>query len=713
VAGHIAHPLIRENTVEARLYQQAIAAVACSANTLVVLPTALGKTVIAVLVCAHVLQRFPWLKVLVLAPTRPLVLQHRDSFAEFLTLPEEELIAVTGRMPPATRRRVWEKGRVFFATPQLVRNDVEAGILDLSQFSLLIFDEAHRGVKKYAYTEIAKSYLENNPYPLILALTASPGGERERLDHVCRALYIERVEYRSESDPDVAPFIPGTRVEWRLVELPKEYRRAERVLREMIQQRVSELARARLIAKNPSQVSKSDLLEAGKKLQEALKDADGYKKGAIFSAIVMQSAALSLAHALEVLQTQGAAQALNFMEKLARESDEKRSYSNIISDELFPYLRSSLRRAAAVEHPKVDALVEVVDVQLQQSPETKVLIFTQIRDTATRIAERLRQEGIACERFVGQASKGKDRGMTQEEQRDVIRRFREGEFRVLVATSIAEEGLDIPNVDLVVFYEPVPSEIRFIQRRGRTGRKAPGKVVILAAKGTSDMAYLYSSQRRERAMKVMLAKLNAKLKPLDRGRPPEPPPDFREVVAQGGILQGDTTISTKVGEKKNNTGFFFTSAENPLQRCLDEWSPSGEVHGVGRVEKAVLQVLAEKRRLAADELIEVLTQGGTFTVDQVKAAIHSLLTKKEIYIPKVGEVALPEADGKDVYEAEVERIYPSGATLILNGKFRARLDEADFPEATGILKKGTKLKIRGVLYRHSGVLHIRPKDVFY
>ena len=50
-----------------------------------------------------------------------------------------------------------------------------------------------------------------------------------------------------------------------------------------------------------------------------------------------------------------------------------------------------------------------------------------------------------------------------------------------MATSIAEEGLDIPEVDLVVFYEPIPSEIRYIQRKGRTGRNAAGSVIILAA----------------------------------------------------------------------------------------------------------------------------------------------------------------------------------------------------------------------------------------
>ena len=52
--------------------------------------------------------------------------------------------------------------------------------------------------------------------------------------------------------------------------------------------------------------------------------------------------------------------------------------------------------------------------------------------------------------------------------------FRKGEFNVLVSSSIGEEGLHVPDVDLVVFYEAVPSEIRYIQRRGRTGRTTPG-----------------------------------------------------------------------------------------------------------------------------------------------------------------------------------------------------------------------------------------------
>ena len=117
---------------------------------------------------------------------------------------------------------------------------------------------------------------------------------------------------------------------------------------------------------------------------------------------------------------------------------------------------------------------------------------------------------------MGQPKRELDIGMSQEEQSGVLESFRNGEFDVLVATSIAEEGLDIPEVDLVVFYEPIPSEIRYIQRRGRTGRKSSGCVIILAAKDTIDERYLYASKRRMEKMKQILSSLNATLKPIQR-----------------------------------------------------------------------------------------------------------------------------------------------------------------------------------------------------
>jgi Fanconi anemia group M protein len=100
--------------------------------------------------------------------------------------------------------------------------------------------------------------------------------------------------------------------------------------------------------------------------------------------------------------------------------------------------------------------------------------------------------------------------LKQKEQVSVLEKFRRGEYNVVVATSVGEEGLDVASTDLVVFYEPVPSEIRTIQRRGRTGRRSPGRVVILITRGTIDEAYLYSSQKKETAMRRRLYRMGEK-----------------------------------------------------------------------------------------------------------------------------------------------------------------------------------------------------------
>jgi ERCC4-related helicase len=94
----------------------------------------------------------------------------------------------------------------------------------------------------------------------------------------------------------------------------------------------------------------------------------------------------------------------------------------------------------------------------------------------------------------------------------MIERFKEGVHNVLVCTAVGEEGLDIPATDLVVFYEPIPSEIRTIQRRGRTGRGRAGRVVMLVTRDTRDEAYFYSSQKKERRMHLELEHLRRELR---------------------------------------------------------------------------------------------------------------------------------------------------------------------------------------------------------
>jgi Fanconi anemia group M protein len=165
-----------------------------------------------------------------------------------------------------------------------------------------------------------------------------------------------------------------------------------------------------------------------------------------------------------------------------------------------------------IEHPKIDELIKIVKRQLDSKPSSKIIIFTHYRDTSSYIVDKLNDiKNAKPVRFIGQAGKDGDKGLTQKQQASIIKKFREDTYNVLIATSVAEEGLDIPSTDLVVFFEPVPSEIRAIQRRGRTGRKMPGNVIILITKGTPDEGYYWSSKRKEKRMRSELELIRSKL----------------------------------------------------------------------------------------------------------------------------------------------------------------------------------------------------------
>ena len=167
-----------------------------------------------------------------------------------------------------------------------------------------------------------------------------------------------------------------------------------------------------------------------------------------------------------------------------------------------------------IEHPKLSKLYEIVANNVSEGKN--LIVFSHYRDTTIRIVNELKKiDGVKVERFVGQASKRGDEGLSQKKQKEIIEKFRLGEFNVLVATSVAEEGLDIPEVDMVILFEPVPSEIRTIQRRGRTARRRSGQVIILIAEKTRDEGYYWASKRKEKLMRHTVMELKRNIKKSD------------------------------------------------------------------------------------------------------------------------------------------------------------------------------------------------------
>ena len=505
--------------LQAREYQKRIADVASSTNTLVVLPTGLGKTVIAIMVAARVLERSPNSKVMVLAPTRPLVLQHRRAFGEGLELQDGAMATLTGTVDPGEREVLWMKSRLIFATPQTVYNDVSHGRISLKDVALAVFDEAHRSVKDYTYTKLATVYRETSERPLILGLTASPGASKEKVNEIKRNLFIEAVEARSEESDDVKEYVERTDVETIKVRVPDEYYETTLRLRELYNDKVKKLLNGGFLRSN--RVSKKALLEARIAISARLKSAQasGGQKGYIFGAVINQAQAVAILHALEMIETQGAPPLLRYLQKMQDRPDKGKAISSLVRDPKWLKVEEEAAKLASVPHPKISVMLDVVRQQLRKNPESRVIVFTQYRDTIEDIVRALEKEGLAARRFVGQSDREGSKGMDQQLQADTLDQFRKGEFKVLVSSSIGEEGLHVPDVDLVVFYEAVPSEIRYIQRRGRTGRTMQGRVVILLAEGTVDESYYYSTLLKETRMKELVKQTGNK-PPRRRERAP-------------------------------------------------------------------------------------------------------------------------------------------------------------------------------------------------
>lgn len=515
MAHYIDHPLIKSNAIEARLYQQVLAAdVLKKGNTMIVAPTALGKTIVATLVAADRLEKVKNSKILVLAPSKPLAIQHESTFKEFLTVP---CSSITGAVKTDERVKRWEESQIICATPQTVESDLLKGRYSLKDVSLVVFDECHHGVGSYSYVYLASRYVKESKFNLILGLTASPGSDKEKIKEVCDNLYIQSIVVKTEEDNDVRPYFNPVAIDWVRVKMSSELEKIKTHVDKALKIRLKGLKNMGVI--RTVSVNKLDILKARGRVQSAIARSVNPKKEC-FQAISILSAVINIQHSQELIETQGV---VTFNKYVARLRKKKtKAAKSLIQDPNFGKAIYLAREAEkhGLEHPKLKKVTDIIKKELGQNGQTKlqsdryvkdadqksskIMVFTQYRDSLEMIHQKLEKEGIKSVKFFGQASRDGEKGLTQKEQKEIIKAFKIGEYDVLLSTSVAEEGIDIPAVDLVILYEPVPSEVRMIQRRGRTGRKHSGRVKVLITNGTRDEGYYWASVNKERRMKHQL-----------------------------------------------------------------------------------------------------------------------------------------------------------------------------------------------------------------
>ena len=478
---YIERKYVQKNSIEEREYQVNLANQAIDENCIVVLPTGLGKTAIALQVIAEYLSKGAG-GVLFLAPTRVLVNQHFEFLKSNLTL--DDISIITGEDAIQKRSKLWNNS-VVCATPEIAKNDLDRQIVSPSQFSLVIFDEVHRTVGDYAYSGIAER-LDNSPVRIV-GMTATLPSEKEKATEILTKLKISSVAQRTEDSSDVKPYTQETHTEWISVELPPELKAIQMLLKLALDQRYD------ILRKNGINLASQQSLSALLRIRQYVLNQNRRSAKPLFTAIRIH-------YALNILEAHGITPFLKFCER----ASTKKGAGVKELFEIDPNFTRAIHLAKeaqsrGIEHSKIPKLKEIIE-----AVPGKALIFTSYRDSVDLIFNKLTELGISAGILIGKAG---ETGLKQKKQIETVQRFRDGDFQVLIATRVGEEGLDIAEVNQVIFYDNVPSSIRFVQRRGRTGRKDTGKLVVLIAKNTIDETYYWIGKRKLTAAKSMGEKM--------------------------------------------------------------------------------------------------------------------------------------------------------------------------------------------------------------
>jgi Fanconi anemia group M protein len=545
-----------------------------------------------------------------------------------------------------------------------------------------------------------------------------------------RNLWIEQIVWTTEDDEEVAKYIPGIKASWVRVALPEQYEAIRQVIKRMIE---STLARLRIDGLSvPEEVNRKVLVGLMNRLRAEI---EAGVKGPNMHYMALISAALSLYHALELIESQHVYSLRRYLGEI--QESELRSHRMVAG---MPEFRRLVMMAneCNVDHTKVNALLTVLMAHFAEKKDDRVLVFANIRTTAEVLVERLKERGYRAALFVGKAEgKGGPR-MTQEEQMRVLRAFREGTYNVLVATSIGEEGLDIPECGLVLFYEPAVSGIRYIQRRGRTGRRLPGKVVILLAEGTVDEYYFREGYRRARKMERILEQASEKtvrvLRKAERPQPGTPWPWRREEGELAIELETEdrrhaTEPEEQEGEAREELAIELPPVQSaPTSDVVEEVEPIEpeeiEVEGPSsselyhcRKQLYMLLLKAGDRGATLGELLKELDEG--YSPDVVRRSLARLV--RDGLVKKVGDryvtaAALrskpvaAKAQGR-IVTVEVEKVYPGFAVVLVDDRFRARLEASTYNGPRELIKKGRRFRARATVTRMNGKTAILIHDV--
>ncbi|CAH8465069.1 unnamed protein product [Schistosoma mattheei] len=550
-----------------RKYQLNIIEQCLYKNTLVCLPTGLGKTFIAAVVIYNFFRWYPTGRFVFMAPTRPLVTQQLTSCSEFIGPLEENIAEVTGSIAQTKRKTIWSTYRVLFLTPQVLMNDLQTGVCPANSIRLLIFDEAHKATGNHAYCQVLR-ILTNPPYThrqfRIVALSATPAADIEGVQTLIANLLISHLELRTDTSADVRPYTQHRELEAVVVPLGPELTRYRNQLIECIRVPLDRLYQRRALSEcygdlRPEKLAKYTVIKAREKwssqTSSSINSTENSSIQCDFAVVIC------LLHGLELLVQHGLRPLYRYLEGVYsgnRASPLVRSQLNRLPNMNHLWIELAQRFGMNVEctdgtwrqelihtdllhsqapflagHPKLDKLRDVLLSHFEdgknthERSSTRVIVFTQFRDSVEEIMHMLKplRPLIRPASFIGQGTRvngspqlnnhespslknprlsNAQGGISQRDQIRVMDGFRSGVYNTLVSTCVGEEGIDVGQVDLIVCFDASKSPIQLMQRQGRTGRKRLGRIVVLLTEGREERNHAVSIARTSSVHKALL-----------------------------------------------------------------------------------------------------------------------------------------------------------------------------------------------------------------
>ena len=461
-------------------------------NYIVCAPTGTGKTLVAGLIISHHLQKRQNLekKVVFIVPTRPLAEQQARELQKLI--PGAKVESSIGDEVGMTIKDVLPHDDIIVCTAGKLVNEIKASLVSFSDIGLMVLDECHHTRKSAPYAKMMEKYLEEKPesgtngLPQVVGLTASPGaGENPNLemdktiDHLISLCAL--MDARS-----------GIKVVRKNVSELDQYTNKPTFTLNILNRRDPEEEFIRLVTDEMTRLEGLvDLKSPFRKWSQEYETCVQQKKlplemsldPKLRNNICVLDLLRCFSQALNVYMDLRSSDAISVLSEFTGlPADEQANSEERHLKQSLEKLAHKLAQLPSVPNPLLEKAEIILRDQFTKNPDSKGILFVRTKKHASSMCDWLSKVQLRIRpRMITGHTRDTGPGMTQVEQEEVMESFHKGECNVLVATSVAEEGLDVPACNLVIRFQHVSNEIAKTQTQGRARAAESKGFTILAS----------------------------------------------------------------------------------------------------------------------------------------------------------------------------------------------------------------------------------------